>query len=469
MKLLSYFSIKTPLYLAYMAQQVEYEPDKLVGWLLRRPNLFKVMRRKELVMTKKASALILFQYICLALFLVFLGVLSSMISSILFIAVLLVPIVSAGSLMLAIYGGRALTWPINKRKVEKSKTIFSKHPGTKIAILGSYGKTTMKELLYTVLSEAKNVKATPGNKNVPISHARWAESLSGDEDILLIEYGEAKPGDIPAFCENTSPDYAVVTGIAPNHMDRYKTLENLANDIASVSRFVNLEKIYLNADEDKLTRSTELSKANLYGSAGVGKAKIKDVKIGLEGMSFSVQTGKESIALKTGLVGRHLLGPLAVCVLLALKFGLSKEEIKHAISRTKPFEHRLQPKEINGAWIIDDTYNGSLEGFRAGLALLKELKAKRKVYVTPGLVDQGEETERVHREIGKLIAECNPDKVVLMNNSTTEYIKSSLKSHGYKGQFEVQDEPLEYYMNLEHTLAAGDIVLLQNDWTDNYS
>lgn len=468
MRFLSYFSIKLPVYLVYMAQQVEYEPDKLLAWLRRLPDLSTVMHRKTLVRTNKAAALSSFIYAGTLVYVAVIGVLIARLGKPALLLVLLIPLLDVLLLVLAIYAGRLLTWPANRRKINSSRNLFSSHQAVKIAIMGSYGKTTMKELLLTVLGSAKNVSATPGNKNVPISHARWAQRLKGDEDALLIEFGESKPGDIEAFCRNTSPDIAIVTGIAPNHLDRYKTFDTLVEDFASVGEFVAGKDIYVNADAEKLLSYMEPQSINTFDKSGTGGIKVKDVRLSLKGMDFTTVVGGKNLKLHTGLVGRHLLGPLSVCILLANELGLSGKQITEAIKHTKPFEHRLQPSELNGAWVIDDTYNGSLEGFRAGLALLKELSAKRKIYVTPGLVDQGEETENVHREIGLLIADSKPDKVVLMNNSTTDYIKQSMESGGYKGKLEVVDDPLEFYTNLDHTLAAGDVVLLQNDWTDNY-
>jgi UDP-N-acetylmuramoyl-tripeptide--D-alanyl-D-alanine ligase len=129
----------------------------------------------------------------------------------------------------------------------------------------------------------------------------------------------------------------------------------------------------------------------------------------------------------------------------------------------------MQPYELSGAWIVDDTYNGNLEGIRVGTELLADLKAKRKIYVTPGLVDQGEETEAVHIAAGRLIAASEADLVVLMKNSVTDYIKQGLKEAGYRGEVRVESDPLEFYSNLSHFVAHGDLVVMQNDWTDNYA
>jgi UDP-N-acetylmuramyl pentapeptide synthase len=94
---------------------------------------------------------------------------------------------------------------------------------------------------------------------------------------------------------------------------------------------------------------------------------------------------------------------------------------------------------------------------------------KRKWYVTPGLVDQGEENERVHTELGKSIAEAQPDVVVLMENSARPIIEKSMIVNNFKGELKVETDPLQFYTNIEHVIASGDLVLLQNDWTDNYN
>jgi UDP-N-acetylmuramyl pentapeptide synthase len=104
---------------------------------------------------------------------------------------------------------------------------------------------------------------------------------------------------------------------------------------------------------------------------------------------------------------------------------------------------------------------------KAGLSLLRELDATRKIYVTPGLVDQGAEEKRVHKELGEAICEANPDKVILMKHSVTDYILEGLRD--YKGELVIEEDPLDFYTNLDKFVAAGDLVLLQNDWPDNYN
>src|SRR5205807_1781019 len=106
--------------------------------------------------------------------------------------------------------GRAfIVRPRQGAAIRRAERAFRDNAAIRIAIVGSYGKTSMKELLLTVLGEGKKVAATPANKNVSISHAHFAATLKGDEEVLLIEYGESAPGDVARFAALTHPTHAV--------------------------------------------------------------------------------------------------------------------------------------------------------------------------------------------------------------------------------------------------------------------
>jgi UDP-N-acetylmuramoyl-tripeptide--D-alanyl-D-alanine ligase len=322
--------------------------------------------------------------------------------------------------------------------------------------------------LLTVLSEGKKVAATPANKNVSISHAYFARKLQGDEDILVIEYGEGEPGDVRRFTEITRPTHAIIAGIAPAHLDRYKTLEAAGRDIFTVTAAVPDDHVYVNGESPDALPFVSAGQ-QLYSQKNALGWKISGVRVNLDGTRFTMRKGKQTLTLHSGLLGRHQVGPLALVAALAHEFGLTAEQIQAGIAKTLPFEHRMQPYQLGGAWIIDDTYNGNIEGVRAGAQLLKELPGRRKIYVTPGLVDQGKDSAAVHERMGRLIAEAKPDMVVLMKHSATEAIQRGLEAGSFDGELLIETDPLNFYTNLNLFVATGDLVLMQNDWPDNYA
>jgi UDP-N-acetylmuramoyl-tripeptide--D-alanyl-D-alanine ligase len=464
------YSPKTPIVLVYMLQQVEYNSKDFEAWIKRRPDLRKVMKRKKLVLTKKALILIMIAYISaiVILILLILAVKANQyfIAAFLFLSL---PFALEGILFwTCAFGSIALL--ITRRKlINNAAEKMKQHKAFKIAVLGSYGKTTMKELLLTVLGESKIVSATPGNKNVAISHARWIlNKVDGTEEVLIIEYGEYRMGDIAKMAVMTQPDMAVITGIAPNHLENYDSYDALKSDIASIQLFVSPDNVFVNQNT---ANELNLLTGNYEGleSKNVLGWRIINQDSDLSGVRFVIKKGKDSIKLSSPMLGEHMILPLAFTATLAEQLGIKHEDIIAGIAKTLPYEHRMQPTNINGAIIIDDTYNGSIEGMRAGLRLISQLDAKRKIYVTPGLVEQGIKTEAVHIELGKLIVQAKLDVVVLMQNSVCGFIRKSLEANDFKGELRIEPDPLNFYNNLQYEVAAGDLVLMQNDWTDNYA
>lgn len=463
--------------IVYMLQSTEYKVPAYLKWLHRTRDFSKVMYRRKLERTRVARLLVLalrlgmYGQLLVGLALAIIGYQTSnlILNALSLFLVLSFPTVWAYLVAVPLQLGRWLIMnPRYRREIKASEKIFAKHPGIKIAVAGSYGKTSMKELLNTVLSEGKKVAATPANKNVAISHARFAQKLTGDEDILIIEYGEGGPGDVSRFATVTHPNLGVITGLAPAHLDNYPSLQAAGQDIFSLAKFVDKGKLYVNGDSEAAQKFITPD-METYTEDKVLGWKISDIRLDFKGIKFKLKKGSDTLTLHSGLLGRHQVGPVAFVAALADELGLSKKQIETGVSKTAAFEHRMQPRSIRGAWILDDSYNGNIDGMKAGLKLLQELPGKRKIYVTPGLVDQGEETQRVHEELGRTIAAAQPGRVVLMYNSATLAIEQGLKAGNFKGDLQVEHHPLDYYLNLEHFVAAGDVVMLQNDWTDNYN
>lgn len=476
---MSLFGPKAPLYLTYMLQQVEYEHGKFYDWIARliqaKKSLRSVMNRQKLIMTKRAKILVSMIYLMYALgifFAVWALVDSgfSVLSLALFFGSLLfLPLeVEAALFLVLLAANTVIIKPEQKRAYEQARDIFAKQKAVKIAVLGSYGKTTMKELLVTILSEGKRVASTPGNMNVTTSHARFAKKLTGNEDVIIVEFGEGEPGDIERMADMLKPDYAIITGLAPNHLDHYLNLEQVAKDLLNIYDFVPIDNVFVNGDSIMLHEYLPKDSVK-YSHAGALDWKVGDVKLRPNELMFNLRSKGNKISVTSRVIGRHQIGPLSIVSALADRLGLSAKQIESGLLKTHAFDHRMQPRLVNGAWLIDDTYNGNLEGMQAGLKFISEIDAKRRWYVTPGLVDQGEETENVHVELGRSIAESKVDILVLMENSVRQIIQDSAVRHGFSGEVRIEHNPLDFYQNIEHLVAAGDVVVMQNDWTDNYN
>lgn len=471
-----YFLPRGATILVYMLQNVEYQPRPYLRWFWRAQDFSRIMYRRQLDATRAANLLRVgllggmgLQLVG-GLLLLVAGITQRSVTDDLLGGLLVVsyPLLWAHLVILPLLIARHfIVKPRQARLIAASRDSFANHSGLKIAVAGSYGKTSMKELLAVVLAEGKRVAVTPANKNVASSHAAFAQTLSGEEEVVILEFGEGEPGDVRRFSETTRPTHGIITGLAPAHLDRYKTVQAAGEDIFELANYLGGNNVYVNGDSTALQSFIQPA-YHVYTTSGVLGWKVSGVTLSTTGVQFELHKGRRRLRLSSGLLGTHQVGPLSLAAILGLEIGLSEQQVINGVAKTLPFEHRMQPYQLGGAWIIDDTYNGNLEGVRVGTGLLSALSAQRKWYVTPGLVEQGKESSTIHEEMGRLIAGALPDIVVLMQNSATTAIQTGLTQAGFKGELRIETAPLDFYTNLEHQVAAGDLVLMQNDWTDNY-
>lgn len=451
-----------------MLQSSEYDVAHYVSWLHRTNDFSRVMKRRGLTWTRKIKLLAAAQLLIAIVILVASWAFASIWLPLFLVPLVLLPWLLAYGVLLPLVLGRIFIQVPKERKIiNEAKAKLAAHKAVKIAVVGSYGKTTVKEILSEVIGYRLRVASTPGNLNTPLGTSKFIDSLSGDEEVLVFEMGESHVGDIKELCEIVRPDMGVVTGINQAHLETFGSIDKTVATIFELEAFLDAGSLYVNKD-DELARNRARSGNVLFGSHGAGEWKAAEVSVNLEGSVITLQKEDKMVWCRTKLIGEHLVGVHAVAVEIADKLGLSTSDISDGMKRIKPVAHRMQPRHLHGALIIDDTYNGNIKGVEAGLGLLKGSGAERRVYVTPGLVEQGADTQKVHERIGELIAD-SADVVVLMQNSVTDYISEGLRRKKFGGKVMIVDDPLAFYSGLEHFVAKGDVVLMQNDWTDNYA
>lgn len=469
---MKFLSMYRPLYLrtlVYMLQESLYDLRPYFEWYQRTGDFSNVMKRKKLVMTKKAQLLLGWLWLLIAIGWVISGYLILTQSFIMLLAlIILAPYVLAAGLAVPIVFGTVLIQrPREKKIIVEAKAKLAAHKGLKIAIVGSFGKTTMKEILSAVLSEGKKVAATPGNMNTPLGISRFIANLSGTEEVLIFELGEYYPGDIRELCDLVQPDMGVITGINEAHLERFKSIDRTIATIYELADYLGDKPLWVNA-ESKLAKEHIRDGNFAYTQKGVGKLKVQHAKTGLEGTDFQIVGGGTKLHLHSDLLGMHNVGPLTAGVAVASHLALTAKQIEAGIAKTKPFEHRMQPAEASGIWTIDDSYNGNPDGARVAIEFLSGLKGHRRMYVTPGLVEVGSATAIVHTQIGLMLAD-NVDVVVLVKNSATPFIAKGLEAGNYKGEVLWYEDGLSCLNALSQITKPGDVVLLQNDWSDNYA
>lgn len=302
----------------------------------------------------------------------------------------------------------------------------------------------------------------------PLAISRFIKSLKGDEDVIVFELGEYYPGDVKKLCSIVQPTIGFITGVNESHLEKFKSLERTAQTVFELADYLGKGRTYVNG-ESALALAHARSGHIIYNRERVGDWKVKSQKTGLSGTSFTLSRNNTELELESSLLGLHQIGPLAAAADLAIELGLSSQEVADGMRKTKPFEHRLEPKKnANGVITLDDSYNGNPDGVRSVIEFLASLKGHRRWYVTPGLVEMGSRKEAVHVETGKSLARAHIEKIVLIKNSVTPYIEKGLHEQGYGGEIMWFDDALFAFSALPHMTVRGDVILLQNDWPDQY-
>ena len=278
---------------------------------------------------------------------------------------------------------------INKGFYNAAKKKLEEMPNMKvIGITGSYGKTSTKYILSTILEQKYNVLMTPESFNTTLGVVRTInENLNSMHQIFVCEMGAKNIGDIKEICDLVHPEYGILTAIGPQHLETFKSLENVRKTKMELVEAVT-NKAFVNYEDENIIE-TKIEKDNIkYGISQNCDTYAYDIKITEEGSIFNVHTKDGEITnIKTKLLGEHNIQNILGCIAIAVHLGLTNEQIANGIAKIKPIEHRLQilPNK-NGITVIDDAFNSNPVGSKMALDVLKSFEG-RKIIITPGMVE----------------------------------------------------------------------------------
>ncbi len=333
----------------------------------------------------------------------------------------------------------------NVYKKEAKKKLSEMKDLQVICITGSYGKTSVKNFVAQILSEKFKVYATPRSVNTLggiIGDVN--NNLPDDTEIYVCEAGARQSGDIYDITTFVEPQIAVVGKVGEAHIEYFKSLQNIISTKLEIMQSPKLQKAFIHTS----VTNEPHEKVTFFGD------EISEVHADLNGIDFKINFDNTSLELHTDVLGEFQTMNIAVALRVAKSFGMNDEEIVRAVKRLKPVEHRLQMIKAGGKLILDDGYNGNIDGMLEGVRLCS-LHEGRKVIVTPGLVESSDELNL------KLINAINQvfDIVIVTGALNSELFDKNLK---VKNKILLADKS-----SLTNVLGsqtkAGDIILFAND------
>jgi len=352
---------------------------------------------------------------------------------------------------------------------------------TIIGVAGSYGKTTVKEVLSAVLSTKFKVVKTPDNINTPLGVSRIIRrDLNSQTDIFIAEMGAYKRGDIKRLCFLAPPSISVLTGINESHLERFKTMQNTVSAKFELITHTHPKgRVILNADNDWVLKEYEKylgeRKVFFYGSTQHSKIsyEVRNKTFFEDGSGTAFEfsyDGDQFHYVKVPFLADYIIGVIGAVWIIGRELRLTDNDIVRGLALLRPVPHRLEVLIRSGnILVIDDSYNANPDGVREAINVLAKFKTRRKVYVTPGLVEMGSGSSEIHQALGRQLAGV-ADLVVLIKNSSTPFMAQGLKSSGFpESNIIWYNSSTEVFGSTAGFVRSGDVVMFQNDWPDNYT
>lgn len=347
-----------------------------------------------------------------------------------------------------------------RRKLKNSNTKI-------IAITGSNGKTSVKNILNQILLKKYKVQATPYSYNTPLGISKFINNnLKSDCEFLILEYGARHRNDVKNLCKIFGADYGIVTTIAPQHLQTFKTIENIVKAKNELPKFLADKLCIFNLDNKHCIKmfNEKIGNKNAVSISKIADVYATDISIKNFKTKFNLHIKNSTYQIETKLLGNfNILNILLACS-LALNLGVTISAIVDAISKLEPIPHRLEYSYSN-LHILDDSYNCSLSSAQQAIKVLLSTKFK-KMIVTPGIIEGGKNQYNLNFKLGKMCTTL--DFVIIVGETNKKAILSGIKSQKYKCKI-FTFKHLDDCKKCFSLLTNNDCLLFLNDLPDDYN
>lgn len=330
-----------------------------------------------------------------------------------------------------------------------------------IGITGSFGKTTAREMIFSVLSQTgygvRSRKNFNNHLGVPLSIL----DMQSHHTFAVLEIGASARGEVHQLAGIAEPQIGVVTGIGPAHLEGLGTVENIAATKAELIESLPSTGLAVLAGDDPHVR--QMASRSLARVLFVGESEINDVRAirvenGNECLSFEL----DSYQYRVPALGRHHLTAAIVAVALGREFGLSPNRIDEGLQEFRPARGRCNYRRIGSCHVIDDTYNSNPRSLEAACRMLSDwCGANQSILVTGDMLELGPSAELLHFEAGVAAARAEVDHVVAVGRHAPDFIRGAQQAGMRKTQTHACETIDEVTRTLQSELQPNDVVVVK--------
>lgn len=357
---------------------------------------------------------------------------------------------------------------VRKKYIRECKRNIAARQGlVKIGITGSMGKTSVKFILNTILSQSYRSYCTPSSYNTPMGVCKAVAEMPEDTQIFVCEMGARRKGDIAELCDIVKPTCAIITGITEQHLQTFKNIENIKDTKYELISSLPVHGVAvfngMGGAQELYERCSLEYKYLVDGRCGVY---ADDIVLGGKGTEFTLYLEDKSYRCNTALIGKHNIVNICLAACLCLAIGMEDKDIVAGIEAIKPVPHRLEVIGSRGITIIDDSFNSNPEGAAYALDTLAQFSG-RKVVAAQGLVELGSAEYEANYNLGKKISET-ADIAILIGPKRFA-VKDGLIAHAFdESRIYMTDTLADAQKLFAQILTDGDTLLIENDLPDNY-
>jgi UDP-N-acetylmuramoyl-tripeptide--D-alanyl-D-alanine ligase len=334
-----------------------------------------------------------------------------------------------------------------------------------IAITGSNGKTTTRQMTAAVIAKKFITLSTVKNYNNQIGVPLTLLRLVPEHKWAVVELGTNSPGEIARLAQICAPDIGVITNIGPAHLEGLGSLDGVMREKGQLIEHLKAAgKAVLNADDRRVYKLATQTKKEvlLFGQSRNARIRATAVKEKTAGISFSLDLPEESLRVDLKVAGQFMVINALAAAAVGHLLGLSAEDIKAGLEKFEPAWGRMNIfQTANGIHIIDDTYNANPDSMRAAITTLKSLRTNnRSILVAGDMLELGEQSEPLHRQVGAWAAAAGINQLWVTGDFAGAVIAGA-KDAGMKDEHIFSGSQERVLVELQKSLKPGDWVLVK--------
>ena len=332
-----------------------------------------------------------------------------------------------------------------------------------IAVTGSVGKTSTKDIIASVVSQKYKTLKTEGNNNNNIGLPLTILKLK-DHEALVVEMGMNHFGEISLLTNIAKPTLAVITNIGTSHIGNLGSRENILKAKLEILEGMKIPRVIINNDNDLLHKWYEENKEKIeihtYGINNSSDIIAEKIELGEEKSKFVAKTSSEKINIDVPVGGEHFVYNALCGFMVGKILGLSSKEIQNGISKFELTKKRMDIRVLkNGATLINDSYNASYESMKASLKYLSSRTDFRKIAVLGDMLELGDFSKELHEKVGEEVANDNIDVLICRGEFAKNIISKA--NENKKTQCILLQNNEEILSKLQEILKEGDVVLIK--------